>query len=165
MSELHNMSVPPRTVLTVRREQLHGRRYRVDLWKFTGQRTKQNIDRVVRTIRTDGGMYLLNLIERCADKRTTVRSRADVPTRLKAACEAQLQNLQLPDSLGFFVDETDAPDDVSVPAAAAIAILAARSGPLYLPNRFEPSLITIAPVTLFFPDGAGDSTTSEGGER
>ena len=60
------------------------------------------------------------------------------------------------------MDETDAPDDVSVPAAAAIAILAARSGPLYLPGRFEPSLITIAPVTLFFPDCAADSSDIRG---
>ena len=29
MTELHNMSVPPRSVLTVQREELHGRRYRV----------------------------------------------------------------------------------------------------------------------------------------
>ena len=165
MSELHNMSVPPRTVLTVRREQLRGRRYRVDLWKFTGERSTRNTDRIAGTIRTDGGMYLLNLIERRAGRKAAVRPRADVHTRLKTLCDAELQHLQLPDSLGFFVDETDAPDDVSVPPAAAIAILAARSGPLYLPNRFEPSLITIAPVTLFFPDGAGDSTASEGGER
>jgi hypothetical protein len=38
-----------------------------------------------------------------------------------------------------------------VSAPAALAILAARSGPLYLPGRFEPSLITAGAVTLFFP--------------
>ena len=165
MSELHNMSVPSRTVLTVRREQIRGPRYRVDLRKFTGEPSPRSADRIARAIRTDGGTYLLNLIERPAGKKTAVRPRTDVQTRLQTLCEGALQNLRLPDSLGFFVEETEAPGDVSVPAGAAIAILAARSGPLYLPNRFEPSLITIAPVTLFFPDGAGDSTASEGGER
>src|SRR5262249_15091716 len=115
--------------------------------------------------RTDGGTYLLNLIEPGAGASTTGRRGADVHRRLKSLCDGARQHLQLPDSLGFFVDEPDAPDDVSVPAAAAIAILGARSGPLYLPNRFEPSLITMAPVTLFFPDGATDSMASEDGDR
>ena len=165
MSELHNMSVPSRTVLTVRREQLHGRRYRVDLGKVTDPWSMRHTKRIDNTIRTDGGSFLLNLIEPGAGAVTTGPAGPDVHTRLKTLCEGALQTLQLPDSLGFFVDETDAPDDVFVPAAATIAILAARSGPLYLPHRFEPSLIAIAPVTLFFPDGAGDSTASEGGER
>jgi len=29
MTELHNMSVPPRSTVTLQREELHGRRYRV----------------------------------------------------------------------------------------------------------------------------------------
>jgi hypothetical protein len=165
MNELHNMSVPSRTVLTVNRERLRGARYRVDLRKFTRERPATSTGGVVRTLRTDGGIYLLNLIEARAGGTPTVSSRADVHTRLKMLCERELADLQLPASLGFFVDEPDAPDDVSVSAAAAIAILAARSGPLYIPNRFEPSLIAVGTVTLFFPECAADSTASEDGER
>lgn len=163
MSELHNMSVPPRTVLTVIRARLQGRRFRVDLVKLTGERSTLS-GRIARTIRTDGGKYLLNVIERTG-ARTTGRPCTDVHSRLKTLCDDALEHLQLPDSLGFFVEETNAPDDVCVPAAAAVAILAARSGPLYLPTRFEPSLITIVPVTLFFPDGMADSPGSEDGAR
>jgi hypothetical protein len=62
-----------------------------------------------------------------------------------------LSHAGLPGGFGFFVEETLGPDLIALPAAAAVAILAARSGPLYLPGRFEPSLITAGAVTLFFP--------------
>src|SRR5262249_32147797 len=82
-SELHNMSVPSRTVLTVIRARLHGRRYRVDLGTFTGERSTRNTDPIVRTIRTDGGTYLLNLIEPRAGATPTGRRGADVHRRLQ----------------------------------------------------------------------------------
>ena len=165
MSELHNMSVPSRTVLTVRRAPLRGRRYRVDLWKSIGERRSRSTRRMVSTIRAGSGRSLLNLVERADGRGLTPLRGAAVHARLKSLCEGALEELQLPDALGFFVSERDTPDDVSVPLAAAIGILAARSGPLYLPHRFEPSLITIVPVTLFFPDGAADSSALEDGER
>ncbi len=77
-----------------------------------------------------------------------------------------LRDLRLPEGFGFFVDEPDELDHAVVADAAAIAILAARSGPLYLPGRFEPSLITLSPVTLLFPSsGVETNVPAQGGAR
>jgi len=148
MTELHNMSVPSRTRLTIKRSGLDGRRFRVDLARaIAAGRARVNIDRLRRQLPRDGAACLLSAVE----GRSTSSPRHDAATRVHARCMKALDELNLPDRFGFFVRDPDAPGDAPVSAAAAVAILAARSGPLYVPGRFEPSLITIEPVTLFFP--------------
>jgi hypothetical protein len=163
MTELHNMSVPSRTHLTVRREHLPGRRYRLDLWTPIARLAPSaDATAVMRRIRRDSGVYLLGLIEGPVSAKAR-RDKAGVAARLRQRCLEELGRLRLPDGFGFFVAEPDDRADRAVPAAAAIAILAARSGPLYLPGRFEPSLITFHPVTLFFPFMPGESADPEDG--
>ena len=163
MTELHNMSVPARTQLTVRREHLRGRRYRLDLWAPIARRAPSvDASAVMRRIRRDGGVYLLGLIEGPGNAKAR-RDKAGVPARLRQLCLDALGRLKLPDGFGFFVEEPDDREDRALPAAAAIAILAARSGPLYLPGRFEPSLIAFHPVTLFFPSMPGEPGDPERG--
>ena len=149
MTELHHMSVPPRTRLRIKRASLEGRRYRVDIAGATDVRQRRvNVDRIRRQLPRDGTACLLPLVQEAWWKSAP---EGDAAEHVREACARALDDLQLPDRLGFFVHEPDAPEDSPVPTAAAIAILAARSGPLYVPGRFEPSLMTIEPVTLFFP--------------
>ena len=55
MTDLHNMSVPPRTVLTVQRAALTGQRYRLDLATFIAyQADPTDHEGITRRIRTDG---------------------------------------------------------------------------------------------------------------
>jgi hypothetical protein len=90
------------------------------------------------------------------------RSQPDAIATLRQLCDAALHDLHLPRGLGFFVDETPRPEDHHVGAAAAVAILGARSGRLYLPGRFEPSLIALGDVTLMFPEIAPERESEAG---
>jgi hypothetical protein len=143
VTELHNMSVPPRTVLTVARQLTPGRRFRVDLAGPLDARGETVTSRTLR-LREEGAACLLDLLD--GGNATTGPG-----LRLQALCAEALARLQLPGGFGFFVEEEPRPGDTLVAPAAAIAILAARSGPLYLPGRFEPSLIALKPATLLFP--------------
>jgi hypothetical protein len=148
VTDLHNMSVPSRTTLTIKRANLGGRRYRIDLASAPkDSRRSVDIDRIRRQLPRDGARCLLPLVSRTH----LAAAGKDVDAHFRELCTKALEDLRLPNRLGFFVHEPAGPQDVRVPAAAAIAILAARSGPLYVPGRFEPSLMTIQPVTLFFP--------------
>jgi hypothetical protein len=160
MTELHNMCVPSRSVLTVQRETLPGRRYAIVL-RPSAVKREACLDDVAltRCFREEGAACALALLHaREIPKRVTfqeeiARFRDDPQSvvRLGRRCARALRRLRLPDGFGFFVEDTATPGDRTLSGAAAIAILAARSGPLYLPGRFEPSLITVGPVTLFFP--------------
>jgi hypothetical protein len=160
MTELHNMSVPPRSVLTVQREALQGTRYRVviDASAIGGTDVLDDAA-LTRCFREDGAACALAVLHR-GPRLTTAQFRNQIASfrgtndtagNLRQLCETALGELRLPDGLGFFVDETPSPGLSPISRGAAIAILAARSGPLYLPGRFEPSLITAGAVTLFFP--------------
>jgi hypothetical protein len=151
MTELHNMSVPPRTILTVRREVIRGRRYRIDLQSHIHGSRVWDAGR----IRRDDGTYLLDAIDG-GRQSGRLRKVADPRTGLKQLCDDAVRKLHLPDGIGFFVEEPGEAGDRNVPLAAAIAILASRSGRLYLPGRFEPSLITLQAVTLFFAMHGGE---------
>jgi hypothetical protein len=148
MTELHNMSVPPRTTLKINRASLAGERYRIDLAKaVAGAKPRVSIERIGRRLSKEGAASLVPLLDATSPSACT----EDVETRVRRLCMSALAQLRLPDRLGFFVHETGPCGDAQVPVLAAIAILAARSGPLYIPGRFEPSLITTETVTLFFP--------------
>jgi hypothetical protein len=159
MTDLHNMSVPSRSVLTVQREELHGRRYRVAIGQSANGCSRWPDDAVLtRYLRADGAACALAMLHPSppptadALRQQIVRFRrtTNALATLRELCDAALTNLDLPDGFGFFVDETQR-SLTPLSVAATIALLAARSGPLYLPGRFEPSLITAGVSTLFFP--------------
>jgi hypothetical protein len=158
MTELHNMSVPPRSVLTVQRAELSGQRYRVAIGAADTLTAGLDAAALTRCFREHGAACAWTLLHagKTQSKRdfmVAVARRGRDPNAaadLRQLCDRALRALCLPDGFGFFVEEAR-PDDPTVPGAAALAILAARSGPLYVPGRFEPSLITAGEVTVFFP--------------
>jgi hypothetical protein len=165
MTNLHNSGVPSRSMLTVRRAKLHGRRYRVAIGRSA--RGRSAIGRswwsddavLTRYFRADGAACALAMLHpsrppTAADLREQIdkfRRTPNALATLRELCDAALTSLDLPDGFGFFVDENQSSRLPPLPVAATIALLAARSGPLYLPGRFEPSLITAGVSTLFFP--------------
>ena len=159
MTELHNMSVPPRSTVTLQREELHGRRYRVAIGKSAIGCSRWPDDAVLtRCFREDGvacALAMLNpgpalTVVQLRNQIARLRRTRNALATLRQRCAAALGSLHLPDGFGFFVDETQS-SLTPLSLAATIALLAARSGPLYLPGRFEPSLITAGAATLFFP--------------
>jgi hypothetical protein len=77
------------------------------------------------------------------------------PEALEQHLKQELRKAGIPDRLGVFLDEELAPEGgPTLTPAAAMAVLARRSGPLYLPSRrLEPSLVDpIRPLVLFFPE-------------
>jgi hypothetical protein len=140
------MSVPPRTTLRVARQRVSGRRYRIDIETTIRERFPgKNLNDFFARAREDVSAVLLELIDDRGEQD------GEPVARLARICGTALEQLRLPAGFGYFVDEPTSPGITKVHPAAAIAILAARSGPLYLPGRFEPSLIGLRPVTLFFP--------------
>jgi hypothetical protein len=159
MTDLHNMSVPSRSVLTVQRAELHGRRYRVAIGQSAIGCSRWPDDAVLtRYFRGDGAACALAMLHpspppTTAELRQQIdrfRRTTNALATLRELCDAALTSLDLPDGFGFFVDDTQS-SLTPLSVAATIALLAARSGPLYLPGRFEPSLITAGAATLFFP--------------
>lgn len=149
---LHNMSVPATSRVTVARASLPGQRYLVCLWNAGGPKVEALRDRLGK-----GGwraawrfLELRNDAPRRATKR---RRRQD---ELERHLEESLRSAGIPDRLGVFLDEHDpAAESVSrLSPAAALAVLARRSGPLYLPSRrLEPSLVDPRrSLVLFFPE-------------
>ena len=159
MTELHNMSVPPLSVVSVRRANVVGRRYRITTDVFATGKSAKSKDTLLRCFREDGIACALALmrsttrltIEALHCSIEQVRLEANASAALRVTCDAALERLQLPPGYGFFVDEEPQRADHGLTCAAAIALLAARSGRLYLPGRFEPSLIVPCDVTLWFP--------------
>ena len=162
MTELHNMSVPPRSVLSVQRAVLSGKRYRISTTTTLCTWTGLDEAGLTHCLRQDGAACALALLRARRSPMTkafatnVARHRLDpaAPATLRQACDAALSKLALPEGFGFFVDESLQSGDRELSTTEAIAVLAARSGPLYLPGRFEPSLIVPKDVTLFFPSHA-----------
>jgi hypothetical protein len=159
MIELHNMSVPARSLLTLQRAELHGLRYRVAIVASAiGDGRFADDAALTRCFREDGAACALVLLHPDASRTAgtlqeriaRVRRSKHALGTVKQVCDRALTSLQLPAGFGFFVDETQG-STATLSLAATIGVLAARSGPLYLPGRFEPSLITAGAVTLFFP--------------
>lgn len=158
MTELHNMSVAPRSMLTLRREEIRGRRVRVAVGRSAQDQWPDNAA-LTRLFREDGVACALAMLQVRAPVKTTelreqiaeARRTANPLGTLRRLCDTALADLGLPDGFGFFVGDPDGSRLETVPVVASIAILAARSGPLYVPGRFEPSLISAGAVTLFFP--------------
>lgn len=87
--------------------------------------------------------------------RTPRACRSRTAHDLERILQQALEDAGVPARLGVFLDEGRGPEGATPLApAAALAVLARRSGPLYLPSRrLEPSLVDPRkPFVLFFPE-------------
>ena len=125
--ELHNMSVPSTSTITVRRALLAGRRFRVDLESGV---SRGRLAAVNRRLARTGWRAARAILEAAGDAPQDVKARAPRShDALERHLEAALASAGVPASVGVFLDE---PHDPSLPvlgAAAALAVLARRSGP------------------------------------
>jgi len=167
---LHNMSVPSRSTLTVRREWIGGRCFEVCPGVRVGPCETLCADApgwVTSGLRRGGHRALLALLLEPPDpldswrarvgalRRTLARQR-DVETRAAAAVNEALRAAGVPTRVGVFVPRgaTAPPRATPLGFAASLAVLGRRSGPLYLPSRqVDGSLIQLTDVVLAFPDG------------
>jgi hypothetical protein len=157
--ELHNMSVPPTSQITLRRAAVAGRRFRVDL---ASGAAPARLASVQRQLARTGWRAVRAILEAAGE--------APEPACAGLACQLEeaLVAAGVPASVGVFLEE---PVDPALPvlgAAAALAVLARRSGPLYLPSRrLEPSLVRLTSSVLFFPcdPDAASGPGGSAGER
>jgi hypothetical protein len=144
------MSVPPTSCITVARVRLPGLRFTVDITDAFSDGDKV-LDRLAR-----GGWRtaytLVGPIEREVDWWLGRLRSEDMERHLLEA----LQEAGVPDRPGVFLEPEEAGSEgaPALPPLAAFAVLARRSGPLYLPSRrLEPSLVDPRrPLVLFFPE-------------
>lgn len=152
--ELHNMSVPPTSAVTLRRAVVAGRRFRVDLASGAAPARLASAQRQLSRTGWRAARAILEAAGVAAEPAGEGLSRQ---------LEEALVAAGVPASVGVFLEE---PDDPSLPvlgAAAALAVLARRSGPLYLPTRrLEPSLVRLASSVLFFPHAPDAAIGPEG---
>lgn len=167
---LHNMSVPSRSTLTVRREWIGGLCFDVCPMVNGGAGQRIRIDAVgwaVRGLRGCGPRALLALLleppepfdtwrARVGTLRRTLARQHDVETRLAEVIDDVLLAAGVPPRVGVFVPGGPVPprEATRLGFAASLAVLGRRSGPLYLPSRrVDGSLIQAAGVLLVFPAG------------
>jgi hypothetical protein len=171
-SWLHNMSVPSRSVLRCARAVLPGRRYLVDgLPRGTDAEAGIDGDRALHEYLAEYGMAALAaLIELATAGRKVepakVRSRArkfrgDPAEAVERAFGQALSLAGVPAAIGVFLPATAVAGGCGSGQAratpldptASIAVLAHRSGPLYVRARpVEPSLIVLERCVLVIPD-------------
>lgn len=164
---LHNMSVPPRTTLAVRREWLGGRCFDVRPRVGTERPSSPAIASwVARALQTHGAAALLALLleplqpldswqRRVTNARRRLERAGDVQARADDVLEDALRAAGVPNLVGVFVPRNDAPprDATWLGLPACLAVLARRSGPLYLPGRrIDASLISPTDTLLVFPE-------------
>jgi hypothetical protein len=166
---LHNMSVPSRSTLTVRREWIGGRCFdvcpRVRAAAHPSPKAVTD-DWVARRLRRGGPASLLAVLIEPLDPLDTWRVRVaalqrklvrqpDVEARLAGAIDVVLSRAGIPPRVGVFVPRgaTAPPGTTCLGFVASLAVLGHRSGPLYLPSRqVDGSLIQMGEVLLVFPD-------------
>lgn len=149
---LHNMSVPPTSRITVERAVFPGLRFGVRLARADGRKADELRDRLAK----GGWRAAWAILEARGDAPRTTDGRGRRPEDLERHLTVSLQRARVPDRLGVFLDEGDITpmDAPPLAPAAALAVLARRSGPLYLPSRrLETSLADPRrPLVLFFPE-------------
>jgi hypothetical protein len=164
VSHLHNMSVPPRSILTVERASLAGRRIRVTLTPGAGGCSPPELTALFRQHGSACAVALLLAghawppLAELESRIASISGDAKLLADARAECLRSIEPLRLP-AIGFFADEAPQRAIETLSRVQAIGVLAARSGPLYLHGRFEPSLISATVTTLFFPastNGARD---------
>jgi hypothetical protein len=149
-SLLHNMSVPPVSRVALARAPHPGRRFRVALaWQVRCGRVSLR-GRLGRR----GWRAAWDVLAGVgAAPRRAPRARRR-PEALEGHLEEALRKAGVPDRVGVFLEE-DVADETHplLSPAAALAVLARRSGPLYLPSRrLECSLVDPHALVLFFPE-------------
>lgn len=151
--EYQNMSVPPFSGLTVGRATLAGPRFAIDIGAALqkGGRPAPTLPAVLGRLRRCGwraAAQLLGLGPGGRGREARRAQRAAVAEILGTA----LSSAGVPDRIGLFCPDAD-PSANRLEPAACLAVLARRSGPLYLPARsLEPSLVQVTPLTLVFPE-------------
>jgi hypothetical protein len=152
---LHNMSVPSSSRLTVRRAIHPGRRFLADLpsqlpegdWEYLDAKPSKRVWR-----------WAWSLLERAGDPPPLRPRERRTREALERHLAESLRRARVPDRIGVFLLEGRAgPRSPARPRllrpAAGLAVLARRSGPLYLATRaLDPSLANTAPAVLFFPE-------------
>jgi hypothetical protein len=148
---LHNMSVPPLSRLAVARALHPGLRFRVGLARQTGRAASSLRGRLGRR----GWRAAWDVLAAAGDAPSRARGGRRPEVLDRHLLEA-LARAGVPDRLGVFLGE-DVGDETHplLPPSAALAVLARRSGPLYLPSRrLELSLVDPQALVLFFPEDA-----------
>jgi hypothetical protein len=148
---LHNMSVPPTSRITVTRARFPGLRFAV---RFPVEGRWAHL--LPHRLAKGGWRAAWTLLEARDDapprKGRRTRRQEDLERHLRES----LEKAGVPDRLGVFLHEDDvAPEDAApLGPAAALAVLARRSGPLYVPSRrLEPSLADPSRrLVLLFPE-------------
>jgi hypothetical protein len=149
--QLHNMSVPPTSTLSVTRARHPGRRFRVDL---TDQLSRGSAAGLRRRLGERGWELAWTLLTKAGQGPPRPHRRRRTREALEAHLEDALRRACVPDRVGVFLEEWNEPCPPKLlDPAAALAVLARRSGPLYLPRRpLDPSLVDPRPLVLFFPE-------------
>jgi hypothetical protein len=153
---LHNMSVPPTSRITVARVRLPGLRFGVDLASALGK----NGDDLRRSLAKGTWRRVCSLV---GPVLTEAMEKAwwlgqDVAEDMERHLLESLREAGVPDRPGVFLEPAEADPSLApaLPPAAALAVLARRSGPLYLPSRrLEPSLADPSRPVTFFALGPG----------
>jgi hypothetical protein len=150
---LHNMSVPSTSRIAVARARHPGLRFRVCLSPPANDTQPSIRERLGRRGWRAAWDFLATVGD--APPRTArVRRQA---AALEDHLQKALREAGVPDRIGLFLDEdVEADESPRLRPAAALAALARRSGPLYLPSRrLETSLVDPrAALVLFFPEEA-----------
>lgn len=147
---LHNMSVPSTSRVAVARVAHPGLRFRVGLAWQAGRAASSLRDRLGRR-GWRAAWDILAAAGEAPPRTSGARRRSEA---LESHLEEALRVAGVPGRLGLFLDEDigDATHPL-LPPAAALAVLARRSGPLYLPSRrLELSLVDPQALVLFFPE-------------
>ncbi len=149
---LHNMSVPSTSRITVARAPFPGLRFCVRFPRIEGRWLHALRDGLAK----GGWRKAWTVLEGRGDAPATGQGRARRREDLERHLLESLHKAGVPDRLGVFIDEFDADPRTlrPLPPAAILAVLARRSGRLYIPSRrLEPSLADPCGVAvLFFPE-------------
>jgi hypothetical protein len=151
---LHNMSVPSTSRVLVARAVHPGLRFRVDLSSLDRRSRVSLRDRLGR----GGWRTAWDLLALAGDAPPRVAGARRRPEALERHLEKAVVGAGVPGLVGVFLNEDTATEtDLVLPPAASVAVLARRSGPLYLPSRrLETSLVDsrFVVLVLFFPEEA-----------
>jgi hypothetical protein len=164
---LHNMSVPPWSRLQVARAHFKGKRFAVQPFRSPAYDPKDRIaieKDVDAKFAEHGAAYSLALLsvrfepEESYSRRLACRIHklADDPTapeRFASVCEEALKQAGVPDALGVFMPQDQQPTGLRRRSMALeLALLARRSGFIYLPQRpIDASLISWSSGVFLFP--------------
>ena len=174
---LHNMSTPPRSLIRCARATLPGRRFIVD-WippRTDARHAAEGIATLEQCLEAHGMAGLAALATEFAagrwppaellEKRVR-RFRGNARATVAELFEAARRDAALPTGVGVFLP-LGAPDGSPAGGSStacrlhglrALAVLARRCGPLYVPDRpIEPSLVRLSPGLLVFPRGDDDA--------